>query len=112
MGGKKYEEKGIAKDGAKLVNAVATANVPKFQGASNLSDIIDSYAKGVFLNEYDAIGHGPSSWRNKGFQELEIFANLFAVQNIPRAMKWVNKYMPETQKAFLERMKEIADDVR
>ena len=89
-----------------------TANVPKFQGASNLSDIIDSYAKGVFLNEYDAIGHGPSYWRNKGFQELEIFANLFAVQNIPRAMKWVNKYMPETQKAFLERMKEIADDVR
>ena len=30
MVGKKYETQGIAKDGAKLVTAVATANVPKF----------------------------------------------------------------------------------
>ncbi len=30
MVGKKYEEKGIAKDGAKLVNAVANASVPKY----------------------------------------------------------------------------------
>jgi len=30
MVGKKYESGGIAKDGAKMVNAVATANVPKF----------------------------------------------------------------------------------
>jgi 3-methylcrotonyl-CoA carboxylase beta subunit len=30
MVGKKYEHGGIAKDGAKMVNAVATANVPKF----------------------------------------------------------------------------------
>ena len=30
MVGKKYEEGGIAKDGAKLVNAVSTVNVPKF----------------------------------------------------------------------------------
>ena len=29
MVGKKYEHEGIAKNGAKLVNAVATANVPK-----------------------------------------------------------------------------------
>ncbi|MGH7812633.1 MAG: carboxyl transferase domain-containing protein [Candidatus Binataceae bacterium] len=36
--GKRYEQGGIAKDGAKLVNAVATAQVPKFTviiGASN-----------------------------------------------------------------------------
>ena len=30
MVGKKYEEGGIAKDGAKLVTAVSTVNVPKF----------------------------------------------------------------------------------
>jgi 3-methylcrotonyl-CoA carboxylase beta subunit len=30
MVGKKYEQGGIAKDGAKMVNAVATASVPKF----------------------------------------------------------------------------------
>lgn len=30
MVGKEYEHKGIAKDGAKMVHAVATANVPKF----------------------------------------------------------------------------------
>ena len=30
MVGRKYEAGGIAKDGAKMVNAVATANVPKF----------------------------------------------------------------------------------
>lgn len=30
MVGKKYEEKGIAKDGAKLVNAISTTRVPKF----------------------------------------------------------------------------------
>src|SRR6478609_3278715 len=30
MVGKKYENQGIAKDGAKMVTAVATANVPKF----------------------------------------------------------------------------------
>lgn len=30
MVGRKYEKRGIAKDGAKMVNAVATANVPKF----------------------------------------------------------------------------------
>ena len=29
MIGRKYEEKGIAKDGAKLANAVSTASVPK-----------------------------------------------------------------------------------
>lgn len=30
MVGKEYEHKGIAKDGAKMIQAVATANVPKF----------------------------------------------------------------------------------
>jgi acetyl-CoA carboxylase carboxyltransferase component len=30
MVGKEYEHKGIARDGAKLVHAVSTANVPKF----------------------------------------------------------------------------------
>ena len=30
MVGRQYEAEGIAKNGAKLVNAVATANVPKF----------------------------------------------------------------------------------
>jgi 3-methylcrotonyl-CoA carboxylase beta subunit len=30
MVGRQYEAEGIAKHGAKLVNAVATANVPKF----------------------------------------------------------------------------------
>ncbi len=38
MVGKKYEQGGIAKDGAKMVHAVATANVPKLTvvvGASN-----------------------------------------------------------------------------
>ncbi len=30
MVGKKYEAGGIAKDGAKMVHAVANANVPKF----------------------------------------------------------------------------------
>jgi 3-methylcrotonyl-CoA carboxylase beta subunit len=30
MVGKRVEQAGIAKDGAKMVNAVATANVPKF----------------------------------------------------------------------------------
>ena len=30
MVGRKYEERGIAKDGAKMVTAVATAEVPKF----------------------------------------------------------------------------------
>ncbi len=30
MVGRKYEQGGIAKDGAKMVNAVATASVPKF----------------------------------------------------------------------------------
>src|SRR5690606_36356647 len=30
MGGRKYENEGIARHGAKMVTAVATANVPKF----------------------------------------------------------------------------------
>ena len=30
MVGKKYEKEGIARAGAKLIQAVATANVPKF----------------------------------------------------------------------------------
>src|SRR3989442_13509310 len=41
--GKKYEQGGIAKDGAKMVNAVANAAVPKFTGLVGASHGAGNY---------------------------------------------------------------------
>jgi 3-methylcrotonyl-CoA carboxylase beta subunit len=44
MVGKEYEQKGIAKDGAKMIQAVATANVPKFTIITGNSSGAGNYA--------------------------------------------------------------------
>ncbi len=44
MVGKEYEHKGIAKDGAKMIQAVATANVPKFTVITGSSSGAGNYA--------------------------------------------------------------------
>ncbi len=86
--------------------------VPKFLGATMLSDIIDSYAKGKFRKDYNAWGHTQSYWKKRPTgQQHEIFANIYAVQSHTKAIKWLKKYMPETYAIFIQKMKEISEDV-
>ena len=86
--------------------------VPKFVGATMLSDIIDSYAKGKFRKDYNAWGHTQSYWKKRPTgQQHEIFANIYAVQSHTEAIKWLKKYMPQTYAIFIQKMKEISEDV-
>lgn len=80
----------------------------KFEGADALSDIADSMTKGYFRNSYSgAYGHKPSYWSRKGSAEKEAFANLYAIQDRPEAMKIARKHFPQLVKAFEEVLEEF-----
>jgi len=80
----------------------------KFEGADALSDIADSMTKGYFRNSYSgAYGHKPSYWSRKGSAEKEAFANLYAIQDRPEAMKIARKHFPALVKAFEEVLEEF-----
>ena len=76
--------------------------VPKFEGAELVSDIIDAHVGGEFRRRYRAWGHSKNYWKEGGAKENEIFANLFAIQNKPQALAFVEKNFPNLQQAFLE----------
>ena len=93
MVGKKYEEGGIAKDGAKLVTAVSTVNVPKFTVI-----IGGSFGAG----NYGMCGRAFSprfmwAWPNSrisvmgGEQAANVLATVKKDVNVRRKIKWSKK---------------------
>jgi hypothetical protein len=82
--------------------------VPKFDGATSLSDIIDSFVNGDFRADYYVWGHAKSYWTgNKTNGPVESFANMFAIQNNPEAKAWAEKNIPNMWAKFLAKMDEI-----
>lgn len=79
-----------------------------FEGADAISDIIDSFTNGKFYKS-GAFGHGYSYWKNRkgSGPQAEAFANLFAIQNSPEAVKYVKKNMPNLWKAFMEKLEDF-----
>lgn len=83
-----------------------------FDGADALSDIVDSFVSGKFYSKYHAFGHGYTYWkqrRDHGAQ-AESFANLHAIQNSPKAIKWAEKNIPNLWAAFMAKMRELDAD--
>ena len=85
--------------------------IPRFDGASGLSDIIDSFTGGMMYDSMNAYGHGASYWRKfKGTGgPIESFANLFAIQNSPQARAWAERNIPNLWAKFLQKMEEVAN---
>jgi SPP1 gp7 family putative phage head morphogenesis protein len=82
-------------------------NVPKFDGANSLSDIVDSFVSGQFRKNYYVYGHTPAYWKNKDNGAVESFANMFAIQNSPEAKAWAQKNIPNLWAKFTAKMNEI-----
>ena len=77
----------------------------KGDGYSNLSDIVDAMTKGRFRKKMNMWGHSESYWGKRGSVEKEIFANLFSLQNNPKAYAIAKEIIPNTVKEFEKRMK-------
>jgi len=77
----------------------------KGDGYSNLSDIVDAMTKGRFRKKMNMWGHTESYWGKRGSVEKEIFANLFSLQNNPKAYAIAKEIIPNTVKEFEKRMK-------
>lgn len=81
-----------------------------FNGANALSDIIDSFVQGIFYSDYGAFGHGKSYWRRNNFNEVEAFADMFAIMNKPQAKAWAEKNIPNLWAAFIAKMEDFNND--
>lgn len=92
-----------------LKGRTRTRYVPKFEGATEVSDIIDSMVGGYFRNKYRTWGHSISYWRRGGIKQMETFANLYSLQNKPQALAFVKKNFPELQAEFERAMQEFVD---
>lgn len=84
--------------------------IEKFEGANLVSDIIDAQTNGQFRYRFRAWGHYRSYWKKRGNKEMEIFANLFAIQNKPEALAFVETNFPNLQAAFTQQMDEFGRD--
>jgi len=79
-----------------------------FDGADNISDIVDSFVQGDFRRNYNAFGHSKSYWKKyKPNGRIEAFANLFAVQNRPEAAAYAKKNFPNLYREFMKKLEEI-----
>lgn len=83
----------------------------KFDGAFLVSDIIDALVGGNFRRRYRAWGHSMNYWKQRGNKQMEVFANLFAIQNKPEALAFVEKNFPNLQQAFINELEEFAGEV-
>lgn len=83
--------------------------VTKFDGATEVSDIIDSMVGGYFRNNYRVFGHSQSYWQRGGSKQRETFANLYSLQNKPQALAFIKKNFPELQRRFENAMQEFVD---
>jgi len=82
----------------------------KFDGATMLSDIIDSFVGGSFRTDYEMYGHSKSYWKDKNNGPIESFANMFAIQNQPEARAWAQKNIPNMWAKFTAKMNELEND--
>ena len=83
-------------------------NTVKVKGYEYVSDIIDAMSKGKFYDNFSASGHGSKYYRGAGLTYNETYANLFALQNNPEALAFIDKWMPNISRVFKERMDELA----
>ena len=97
MVGKEYEHKGIAKDGAKMIQAVATANVPKFTIIIGSSSGAGNYAMAGRAYQSNLLFIWPNSKISVmgGEQASEVLLNI----------KQKNKEPDELQAAYGEKLK-------
>ena len=106
-----YEEKLVT-----VINSVTNrpvtlgqkTNTVKVKGYEYVSDIIDAMSKGKFYDNFSASGHGSSYYSRAGMTYNETYANLFALQNNPEALAFIDKWMPNISRVFKERMDELA----
>jgi 3-methylcrotonyl-CoA carboxylase beta subunit len=106
MVGKEYEHRGIAKDGAKLVNAVACASVPKFTVVIGNSYGAGNY--GMCGRAYDP--HLLLSWPNAKTAVMgprqaaevltQVRADSFAARKMPWGKNQASHYFRETEEAY------------
>ena len=52
-------------------------------------------------------GHGVSYFRDRGYREKEIFANLFSLKNDPKAYNLVKEIIPNTVIQFEKKLDEV-----
>ena len=106
-----YEEKLVATinpvTNRPVIKGQAT-NTVKVKGYEYVSDIIDAMSKGKFYDNFSASGHGSKYYRGAGLTYNETYANLFALQNNPEALAFIDKWMPNISRVFKERMDELA----
>ena len=76
----------------------------KGDGYSSLSDIVDALTRGRFRKKMNMWGHTESYWAKRGAVEKEIFANLFALKNNPKAYAIAKEIIPNTVKEFEKRL--------
>ena len=83
----------------------------KFDGARNLSDVIDSFVSGLAYSSFSMHGHGTGYYgtrgRARGAAQREAFANMFAIMNKPKAKAWAEKNIPNLWAAFLAKLEEL-----
>jgi hypothetical protein len=79
----------------------------KDDGFASLSDIIDALTRGSFQKDYHMWGHGRSYYNRRGYIEMEIFANLFAIRHNEKAYNLAKKYIPNTVEEFEKRLLEL-----
>jgi hypothetical protein len=84
--------------------------IPKFEGATLVSDIVDALTRGYYQDKFYAWGHGQKYYRRKNIDAEEIFANLFGLSapDKTEARDYLNKNFPELTKAFDGVMLEFA----
>jgi len=78
-----------------------------FDGADNISDIVDSFVKGDFRRNYNTFGHRKSYWKYAPNGRIEAFANLYAVQNRPEAAAYAKKNFPNLYREFMKKLEEV-----
>ena len=78
MVGKEYEEQGIIKDGAKMVQAVATADVPKFTlvGRVSRSRELCRCAAGAYGPRFSLPGRMPGSGHRGAQQAAQVLVTV------------------------------------
>ncbi len=83
-----------------------TKNVPNFDGATGISDILDAMTSGRFQKNHRVFGHGQAYYTRVGSKYKETFANLFACYGRPKAWAEVKRLFPNLATRFVELMED------
>lgn len=91
-----WEEKLAYKENGKIIL--------RGDGYGEVSDIVDAIVGGLFYKNRSMWGHGVSYFRDAGYREKEIFANLFSLKNDPKAYALAKELLPNTVKRFEDKL--------